>query len=86
MIQKSLKCSVYRAVGQNPKKFVGHNYFTSRGSDVFVSFMDFSKVFDQISHFGLFLKLLRRGVPLLSHDYYVLLFESLLQLQMGRQI
>ena len=31
------------------------DYFTSRGSRVFVSFLDSSKAFDRISHYGLFL-------------------------------
>ena len=35
------------------------NYFTSRGSIVFVSFLDMSRAFDGISHYGLFLKLMK---------------------------
>ena len=42
----------------------GINYFTSRGSNVFVAFMDLSKAFDMISHHGLFLKLMKKNVPL----------------------
>ena len=40
------------------------DYFTQRNSNVYVSFLDFSKAFDTISHSGLFLKLMNRGVPL----------------------
>ena len=40
------------------------DYFTKRGSNVFVAFLDFSKAFDTISHCGLFLKLIDRKVPL----------------------
>ena len=40
------------------------NYFTKRGSNVFVAFLDYSKAFDTISHYGLFLKLMDRNVPL----------------------
>lgn len=40
------------------------NYFTKRGSNVYVAFLDYSKAFDTISHSGLFLKLMEREVPL----------------------
>ena len=40
------------------------DYFNSRGSDVFVAFLDCTKAFDRISHHGLFLKLMERRVPL----------------------
>ena len=40
------------------------DYFTKRGSNVYVAFLDFSKAFDTISHYGLFLKLMNRKVPL----------------------
>ena len=40
------------------------NYYTSRGSNVFVAFMDMTKAFDTISHYGLFLKLMKKGVPI----------------------
>ena len=39
-------------------------YFNSKGSKVYVAFLDCSKAFDRISHPGLFLKLIERGFPL----------------------
>ena len=39
------------------------NYFTQRGSTVFVSSLDASKAFDRISHVKLFRKLIKRHVP-----------------------
>ena len=59
--------------GFKPKHSVNHavftlkscvNFFTERGSNVFVAFLDYSKAFDTISHSGLFLKLMDRKVPL----------------------
>ena len=40
------------------------DYFTNRKSDVFVAFLDCSKAFDRISHYGLFIKLMERKIPL----------------------
>ena len=40
------------------------DHFTSKGSDVFVAFMDCSKAFDRISHYGLFTKLMQRNIHL----------------------
>ena len=39
-------------------------YYTNHGSNVLVAFLDCSKAFDTVSHFGIFQKLLDRGVPL----------------------
>ena len=39
-------------------------YFNERKSDVFVAFLDCTKAFDRISHYGLFIKLMERNVPL----------------------
>ena len=39
-------------------------YYIKHGSNVFVTFLDCSKAFDTISHFGIFLKLMERKVPL----------------------
>ena len=40
------------------------NYFNRNGSNVYVSFLDCTKAFDRISHYGLFSKLMLRGFPL----------------------
>ena len=40
------------------------DYFTMHGSNVLVTFLDCSKAFDTVSHSGIFLKLIERGVPL----------------------
>ena len=40
------------------------DYFNMRGSDVFVGFLDCTKAFDRISHYGLFIKLMERRIPL----------------------
>ena len=39
-------------------------YFNKRGSDVLAAFLDCTKAFDRISHYGLFSKLMKRNVPL----------------------
>ena len=36
------------------------DHFTKKGSRVFLSFLDCSKAFDRISHWGLFIKLIRQ--------------------------
>ena len=40
------------------------NHFNKHGSDVFVAFLDCQKAFDRISHYGLFIMLMKRNVPL----------------------
>ena len=40
------------------------NHFTAKGSNVYVAFLDCTKAFDRISHYGLFSKLIARGLPL----------------------
>ena len=40
------------------------NYFNEPSSNVYVTFLEFSKAFDKVSHHGLFLKLMERKVPL----------------------
>ena len=40
------------------------NYFRDHGSRVYASFLDCTKGFDRVSHDGLFIKLLKRNVPL----------------------
>ena len=40
------------------------DYFVRNGSKVFVAFLDCTKAFDRISHYGLFTKLITRRIPL----------------------
>ena len=40
------------------------DYFVNEGSKVYVTFLDCTKAFDRISHFGLFTKLINCGFPL----------------------
>ena len=40
------------------------DYFQKYGSATFVTFLDCTKAFDKISHYGLFIKLMERGIPL----------------------
>ena len=40
------------------------DHFTKRGSDTFVAFLDCTKAFDRISHYGLFSRLIERKLPL----------------------
>ena len=40
------------------------DHFNKKGSNVFVAFLDCTKAFDRISHYGLFTKLIQRNVPL----------------------
>ena len=53
------------------------DYFTKHSSNVFVTFLDCSMAFDKISHSGLFLKLMERGVPLCILNVLIYLFSSL---------
>ena len=39
------------------------DYYNEHGSNVIVTMLDCSKAFDTISHYGLFIKLMNRGVP-----------------------
>ena len=40
------------------------DHFLSHGSNVYVAYLDCTKAFDRISHFGLFSKLMKRQLPL----------------------
>jgi hypothetical protein len=40
------------------------NYYTARGSPVFLAALDASKAFDRINHYGLFCKLMSLSIPL----------------------
>jgi hypothetical protein len=52
-------------------------YFCKHGSNVFVTFMDCSKAFDKISHDGLFVKLMKRLVPLCFLQLLVYWYSNL---------
>ena len=53
------------------------NYFTSRGSNVFAAFLDCSKGFDKVSHSGIFIKLMKRGVPLCILNLLIYWYSNL---------
>ena len=53
------------------------DYYTSHGSNVYCSFIDASKAFDRLVHAGLFLKLLRRHVPLLFLNLIMAWYSNL---------
>ena len=40
------------------------DHFLSHGSNVYVAYLDCTKAFDRISHYGLFSKLIKRKIPL----------------------
>ena len=40
------------------------DYFYKHGSSTYVTFLDCTKAFDKVSHYGLFVKLMQRNVPL----------------------
>ena len=39
------------------------DYYTIRESTVNLCFMDISKAFDKVNHYGLYIKLMKRNVP-----------------------
>ena len=43
------------------KEFI--DYYTSRGTTVYVTFLDASKAFDRIDHWLLFNKMIKKGIP-----------------------
>lgn len=53
------------------------NLYTSRGSNVYCSFLDASKAFDRLVHAGLFLKLLQRQVPLVFLNIIIYWYSDL---------
>lgn len=53
------------------------DYYTSHGSNVYCSFLDASKAFDRLVHAGLFLKLLRRKVPLVFLNVIIQWYSAL---------
>ena len=53
------------------------DYFTSRGSNVFAAFLDCSKGFDKVNHNGIFIKLIKRGVPLCFLNLLIYWYSNL---------
>ena len=53
------------------------NSYTSKGSNVYCSFLDASKAFDRLIHAGLFLKLLKRHVPLTFLNVIIMWYSNL---------
>ena len=53
------------------------DHFVAHGSNVFATFLDCSKGFDKIDHSGLFLKLIRRGVPLCFLNIIIYWYRNL---------
>ena len=52
-------------------------YYTKYGSNVFVAFLDCSKAFDTVSHYGIFLKLMGRNVPLCFLKIIIFLYLNM---------
>ena len=55
-------------------------YFTSRGSNVFAAFLDCSKGFDKVSHYGMYVKLMNRGIPLCFLNLLIYWYSNLTSL------
>ena len=53
------------------------NYYVNNGSRVFCSFLDASKAFDRLVHAGLFLKLMKRGIPKIFLDILIMWYGNL---------
>ena len=53
------------------------NYYTSKGSNVYCSFLDASKAFDRLVHAGLFIKLLQRNIPLTFLNVIIMWYSNL---------
>ena len=53
------------------------DYYTSHGSNVFCSFLDASKAFNRLVHAALFLKLLRRHIPIIFLDIIISWYSNL---------
>ncbi len=54
------------------------NYYIDNGSRVFCAFLDASKAFDRIIHSGLFLKMIRRGIPKIFIDLVMHWYSNLM--------
>ena len=61
------------------------NYFTTHGSNVLVTFLDCSKAFDKVSHFGIFLKLMEKGVPLCFLNLIIYWYSNMMVRVLWRQ-
>ena len=53
------------------------DYFTSRGSNVFAAFLDCSKGFDKVNHSGLFIKLMKRNIPICFLNLLIYWYSNL---------
>ena len=53
------------------------NYYVERGSNVFCSFLDASKAFDRLVHAGLFIKLMKKRVPMVFIILIVYWYDEL---------
>ena len=53
------------------------NYYTSNGSNAYVSFLDASKAFDRLVHAGLFTKLIQRHTPLVFINIIIQWYSDL---------
>ena len=54
------------------------DYYVENGSRVFCAFLDASKAFDRLIHSGLFLKMIRNGVPKIFIDLIVYWYSNIL--------
>ena len=54
------------------------DYYVQHGSNVIATFLDCSKAFDKISHHGLFLKLIQRGLPLCFINLLIYWYSNML--------
>ena len=84
-----LKCAEYLSTSDNQfgfkschstdlciytlKEFI--DYYKTRGTTVYVTFLDASKAFDRIDHWLLFDKMIRKGVPLFNIKLLVLWYS-----------
>ena len=53
------------------------DYFTNHGSNVFIAFLDCTKGFDRVNHKGVFIKLMKRGVPLCILNLLIYWYSNL---------
>ena len=84
-----LKCAEYLSTSDNQFSFKScHStdlciytfkgfidYYKTRGTTVYVTFLDASKAFDRIDHWLLFDKMIRKGVPLFIITLFVLWYS-----------